>query len=190
MFLWKISPKPASAQIPSWIRAPPESFSPMQGAPFFIAISMTLQIFWAMVSESEPPDTVKSWANTYTSLPSMVPCPVTTPSPSNLVFSMPKFVQRCWTNMSYSSKLPSSRSIAILSLAVNFPLACWASILFWPPPIRALALRSTSSLIFSCWILIINIFYDINNILFCAFMLKSCKYRKHFWNFSAFGQVF
>jgi len=39
---------------PSWIRAPPESFSPTIGAPTFMARSMTLQIFAAFVSDSEP----------------------------------------------------------------------------------------------------------------------------------------
>ena len=95
IFLSKISPNPASELIPSWILAPPESLSPIQGTPFLVAMSMTLQIFCAMTSPREPPDTVKSWANTYTSLPSMVPCPVTTPSPSKCCFSIPKFVQRC-----------------------------------------------------------------------------------------------
>ena len=46
------------------MRAPPESFSPITGAPFCIAMSMTLQIFSACVSDSEPPNTVKSWQKT------------------------------------------------------------------------------------------------------------------------------
>ena len=46
------------------MRAPPESLSPMTGAPFSTARSMTLQIFCALVSESEPPNTVKSCAKT------------------------------------------------------------------------------------------------------------------------------
>ena len=124
IFLWKISAYPARAFTPSWIRAPPESFRPMTGAPIFMAWSMILQIFRARVSEREPPNTVKSCANTYTRRPSIVPYPVTTPSPRNVVFSIPKFVQRCVTNMSNSSKLPSSRSIAILSRAVYFPFWC------------------------------------------------------------------
>ena len=150
MFLSKISPNPASEHMPSWIRAPPESLMPMKGAPLRTAMSMTLQIFCAMVSDIEPPATVKSCANTYTRRPSTVPIPVTTPSPSNFVFSIPKLLHRCWTNMSNSSKLPSSRSIAILSRAVNLPLSCCASMRFCPPPMRAETRRSTSSLIFSC----------------------------------------
>ena len=43
------------------MRAPPESLSPITGAPLRTAMSMTLQIFWAWVSLSEPPNTVKSW---------------------------------------------------------------------------------------------------------------------------------
>ena len=43
----------------------------MIGAPTFIARSMTLQIFSAYASDSEPPKTVKSWLKTKTSRPSM-----------------------------------------------------------------------------------------------------------------------
>ena len=50
--------------MPSWMRAPPESFRPMQGAPIFIDWSITLQIFSAIVSDREPPFTVKSCAKT------------------------------------------------------------------------------------------------------------------------------
>ena len=57
----------------------------MIGAPTFIARSITLQIFSAYASDSEPPNTVKSWLKTNTSRPSIVPCPVTTPSPRNAV---------------------------------------------------------------------------------------------------------
>jgi hypothetical protein len=49
---------------PSWMRAPPLSLRPMTGAPTFIAMSMTLQIFCAWRSDSEPPNTVKSCAKT------------------------------------------------------------------------------------------------------------------------------
>ena len=63
------------------MRAPPESLSPTTGAPTFIARSMTFTIFSAYASDSEPPKTVKSWLKTKTSRPSIVPWPVTTPSP-------------------------------------------------------------------------------------------------------------
>ena len=43
------------------MRAPPESFSPTMGTPTFRAMSITLQIFSAWVSDSDPPNTVKSW---------------------------------------------------------------------------------------------------------------------------------
>ena len=58
----KMSAYPASDATPSWMRAPPESFSPTMGAPTFIAWSITLQILAALVSESDPPNTVKSCA--------------------------------------------------------------------------------------------------------------------------------
>ena len=49
-------------------------------------------IFCAWVSDSEPPNTVKSLAKTKTLRPLTVPQPVTTPSPAIFVFSMPKSV--------------------------------------------------------------------------------------------------
>ena len=55
------------------MRAPPESLSPTIGAPAFIARSITLQIFRACASASEPPNTVKSCANTKTVRPWTVP---------------------------------------------------------------------------------------------------------------------
>jgi hypothetical protein len=54
---------------------------------------------------------------------------------------MPKSVQRWATNMSYSSKEPSSSSSSIRSRAVSLPLACWLSMRFCPPPSRASARR-------------------------------------------------
>ena len=45
----------------------------MTGAPTFIAWSMTLEIFSACASESEPPKTGKSWLKTNTSRPLMGP---------------------------------------------------------------------------------------------------------------------
>src|ERR1035441_9168366 len=51
----KISAYPASDTTPSWMRAPPESLSPITGAPVFSAMSMILQIFCALASESPPP---------------------------------------------------------------------------------------------------------------------------------------
>ena len=55
------------------MRAPPESLSPITGAPTLIAWSMILQIFSACASLSEPPKTVKSWLKTKTNRPFTVP---------------------------------------------------------------------------------------------------------------------
>jgi hypothetical protein len=55
------------------MRAPPESFNPMTGAPTRMAISMIFTIFEALAKDSEPPKTVKSCAKTNTSRPSMRP---------------------------------------------------------------------------------------------------------------------
>ncbi len=54
---------------------------PISGQPVLSAKSMTLTIFSPNTSPSDPPKTVKSWENTHTLRPSMVPYPVTTPSP-------------------------------------------------------------------------------------------------------------
>ena len=88
---------------------------PITGAPTRSAWSMILQIFSACASDSEPPNTVKSWLKTKTSRPLIVPEPVTTPSPGMRCSAMPNSVQRCSTNMSISSNEPwsSSRSQAL-----------------------------------------------------------------------------
>ena len=109
------------------MRAPPASNRPMIGARAFIAASCTLMIFCAWVSDSEPPNTVKSLANRNTVRPLTVPQPVTTPSPGILVFSMPKSVERCSTNMSNSSNEPLSSSSSMRSRAVSLPRLCCAS---------------------------------------------------------------
>ena len=49
---------------------------------------MILHIFSAITSPSEPPNTVKSWLNTQTRRPSIVPWPVTTASPYGRFFCM------------------------------------------------------------------------------------------------------
>ena len=48
--------------MPSWMRAPPESFMPTTGAPTLRAASSTWQILLACISPSEPPMIVKSCA--------------------------------------------------------------------------------------------------------------------------------
>jgi hypothetical protein len=85
-------------------------------------MSMTLQIFCAWRSLSEPPNTVKSCAKTKTSRPLIVPDPVTTPSPGTFCSAMPKSVALCSTNMSYSSKLSESSSTVSRSRACQPPL--------------------------------------------------------------------
>ena len=55
------------------MRAPPESLIPTTGQPTFTAMSITLQIFSANTSPSEPPNTVKSWLKTQTGRPKTVP---------------------------------------------------------------------------------------------------------------------
>ena len=46
---------------------------PITGQPIFAARSMILHIFSPITSPSEPPNTVKSWLNTHTVRPSIVP---------------------------------------------------------------------------------------------------------------------
>ncbi len=59
---WKIPPYPASAETPSWMRAPAPSFSETSGAPAEMAMSMILWIFVACASPSAPPKIRKSCA--------------------------------------------------------------------------------------------------------------------------------
>src|SRR5210317_1334835 len=132
------------------MRAPPESLSPITGAPTFMAWSMSLQIFSACASDREPPNTVKSWLKTNTSRPLSMPVPVTTPSPGTFLSAMPKSLQRCSTKVSHSSKLPSSSSNSMRSRAVSLPRLCCVSIRSWPPPSEAAFRFFSSSSITSC----------------------------------------
>src|SRR6187431_3566111 len=63
---------------------------------------------------------------------------------------MPKSVQRCSTNMSHSSKVPSSSSSSRRSRAVSLPFLCCESIRFSPPPRRAAARLLSSCSRMSC----------------------------------------
>src|SRR5207342_3320086 len=116
----------------------------MIGALAFIAMSCSFVIFSAWVSDSEPPNTVKSLANTKVLRPFTVPQPVTTPSPGIFDFSMPNSFERCSTNMSNSSKEPLSRMSSMRSRALNLPRLCWASMRVLPPPRRASSRRFSS----------------------------------------------
>src|SRR5438552_2118314 len=121
------------------MRAPPESFKPMIGAPVLSARSITLQIFSACASESEPPKTVKSCAKTYTRRPSIRPYPVTTPSPRYFSSARPKSVDRCVTKRSSSTNVPGSSSASSRSRAVILPFSCCAATRSAPPPSPASA---------------------------------------------------
>src|SRR5262252_3048607 len=127
------------------MRAPPASNRPMIGARAFMARSWTLMIFCACVSDSEPPNTVKSLAKTNTVRPFTVPQPVMTPSPGmRACLSMPKSTQRCSTNMSNSSNEPLSIRSSMRSRAVSLPRLCCASMRGSPPPSRAWPRRVSS----------------------------------------------
>ncbi len=126
------------------MRAPPASKMPMIGARILSAMSWTLMIFWACASESDPPKTVKSFENTKTARPLMVPQPVMTPSPGIFCFSIPKSIERCCTNMSNSSNDPESRRSSMRSRAVSLPRLCCAATRLSPPPTRACARRWSS----------------------------------------------
>ncbi len=115
------------------MRAPPESLIPITGQPILAARSMTLHIFSPMTSPSEPPNTVKSWLNTHTRRPSIVPWPVTTASPHGRFFIMSKSGVRWRTNTSSSWKEPGSSSFSIRSRAVYLPRSCCFSTAFSEP---------------------------------------------------------
>ena len=57
----KMSANWAREATPSWMRAPPPSRMPITGQPLRAANSWTFTIFWPLRSDSEPPNTVKSW---------------------------------------------------------------------------------------------------------------------------------
>src|SRR5437867_309936 len=127
------------------MRAPPLSLSPMIGAPTFIAMSIIFTILFANISPRLPPNTLKSWENTNTRRPSIVPYPVTTPSPGIFFFSMSKSVVRWTTNRSVSTNEPGSSRMSSRSRAVPFPRLRCASIRSGPPPNRASAFLRRSS---------------------------------------------
>ena len=79
----KTSPYAARLATPSWIRAPPESLSPISGTPLSIARSLMRLILFACTRDIDPPRTVKSCAKTATRRPLILPKPATMPSPGN-----------------------------------------------------------------------------------------------------------
>ena len=97
---------------------------PITGQPILAARSITLHIFSPITSPSEPPTTVKSWLNTHTRRPSIVPWPVTTASPQGRFFCMSNSYVRCRTNVSSSWKEPGSSSLWTRSRAVYLPRSC------------------------------------------------------------------
>src|SRR5688500_5773778 len=103
------------------MRAPPESLRPTIGAPIFTARSITLTILAALVSESDPPKTVKSCAKANVRRPLTRPNPATTPSPGTTWSAMPKSRQRWVTRASSSSKDPASNSSSMRSRAGSLP---------------------------------------------------------------------
>ena len=115
---------------------------PIIGAPTDSARSMTLWIFSAKTSPSAPPNTVKSCEKTNTLRPSIVPQPVTTPSVSGRLFSIPKPWARCRASMSSSTKLPGSSSFSNRSRAVSLPRECWRSTAAGEPAWSACSFRS------------------------------------------------
>ena len=113
---------------------------PITGQPILAARSMIFTIFSAMTSPSEPPNTVKSWLNTHTGRPLIVPWPVTTASPQGRFFCMSKSDVRWRTNVSSSWKLSSSSSLSTRSRAVILPRSCCfssASGLVWAAASRS-----------------------------------------------------
>src|SRR5512135_1995527 len=128
------------------------------GAPADMARSWHLTILAACISPSEPPMVLKSCAKAKTVRPLTMPYPVTTPSPGTSVWSMPKFTQRCSTNLSSSTKVPSSKRRASLSRAVSLPVAFTFSRPLAPPPLSIFFSRALLSSIFSLFVTAILLF--------------------------------
>ncbi|SKU01318.1 Uncharacterised protein [Mycobacteroides abscessus subsp. abscessus] len=80
-----------------------------------------------------------------TSRPSMVPKPVTTPSPSGRLDSRPKLVLRWRASASSSTNEPSSSSAKMRSRAVSLPLAWILSTAASPTGCSASSLRRRRS---------------------------------------------
>ena len=100
----------------------------MIGAPTFIARSMTLQIFSAYASDSDPPKTVKSWLKTKTSRPSIVAVAGDDAVAEDVISASPNSRARWVTNASSSTNDPGSSSRSSRSRAVSLPQACCRSI--------------------------------------------------------------
>src|SRR4029077_3410068 len=80
----------------------------------------------------------------------MRPKPVTKPSPAGRCSCMPKSTQLWRTNLSSSSKVPSSSSRLMRSRAASFPALCSRSRRSGPPPASASADWRRSSSMRSC----------------------------------------
>jgi hypothetical protein len=77
----------------------------------------------ASVSDSEPPNTVKSPLNTKIIRPITVHQTITIPSSGTFVSAMPNPTARCVTNMSNSSNEPSRSNCSTRSRAVDLAAA-------------------------------------------------------------------
>src|ERR1044072_7891746 len=116
------------------MRAPPESFKPIIGAPTLIARSITLQIFSACVSEREPPNTVKSCANTKTLRPSMTASRVLTVAGIDLLVEsevsramdheLVKLFERTFIQQKLDAFASSHLSCVVLLLHTSAAAAC------------------------------------------------------------------
>ena len=107
----------------------------MIGAPTFIARSITLQIFAAYASDSEPPKTVKSWLKTKTG-PAVDRAVAGDDAVAEDRVRRRRRSPRAVTNASSSTNEPGSSSRSSRSRAVSLPRACCWSIRAWPPPSR------------------------------------------------------
>ena len=107
-------------------------------------MSITLQIFSANTSLSDPPNTVKSWENTQIGRPNTVPYPVTTASPQGRLSRMPNSTSRWRTKRSSSTNDPGSSSRSTRSRASSLPRACCFSTAADPTGNAASALSSSS----------------------------------------------
>ena len=108
---------------------------PMMGAPFRMARSITLHIFSAATSESEPPKTVKSWGVDVRGAAGDLP--VAGDDGSRRGTSCPtrrNSLERWVTNEPSSSNEPGSTRSSMRSRAVSLPRACCCSARASPPP--------------------------------------------------------
>ena len=133
------------------MRAPPESLIPMIGHATIAHHSINAATLRPNISPRDPPKTVWSWEKTPTGRPSMVPRPVTTPSPKSALGS-----PGVRANAPVSKKLPGSSKAWTRARALGMPFLSRLAAAFSPPGSLASSSFSPSSASSSAVVLVVT----------------------------------